>query len=99
MFKVRRPLLPRESGYLFTGRIDAARRAISTSPHVIQATFDSVIEDKRKSVIQYKDAIARLIVQHEAKMSKIKDAHRRGQPPRTAQGGRGREGPHRRRRR
>ena len=62
----------RAIGYLFTGRIDAARRAISASPHVIQATFDSVIADKRKSVIQYKDAIARLIVQHEAKMSKIK---------------------------
>lgn len=62
----------RAVGYLFTGRIDAARRAISTSPHVINATFDQVIEDKRKSVHQYKDAIARLIVQHEQKMSKIK---------------------------
>lgn len=62
----------RAIGYLFTGRIDAARRAISTSPHVVNATFDQIIEDKRKSVHQYKDAIARLIVQHEAKMSKIK---------------------------
>ncbi|MEM6258571.1 MAG: hypothetical protein AAGI37_09695 [Planctomycetota bacterium] len=62
----------RALGYLVTGRIDAARRAVSTSPHVVNATFDQIIESKRKSVQQYKDAIARLIVQHEAKMSKIK---------------------------
>lgn len=62
----------RALGYLVTGRVDAARRAISTSPHVVNATFDQIIESKRKSVHQYKDAIARLIVQHEAKMSKIK---------------------------
>jgi phage shock protein A len=62
----------RALGYLVTGRVDAARRAISTSPHVVNATFDQIIESKRESVHQYKDAIARLIVQHEAKMSKIK---------------------------
>ena len=62
----------RALGYLVTGRIDAARRAVSTSPHVVNATFDQIIEDKRKRVHQYKDAIARLIVQHEQKMSKIK---------------------------
>jgi phage shock protein A len=62
----------RALGYLVTGRVDAARRAISTSPHVVNATFDQIIESKRKSVQQYKDAIARLIVQHESKMSKIK---------------------------
>ena len=62
----------RALGYLVTGRIDAARRAVSTSPHVVNATFDQIIEAKRKSVQQYKDAIARLIVQHEAKMNKIK---------------------------
>ena len=62
----------RAIGYLFTGRIDAARRSISTNPHVVNATFDQIIESRRKSVQQYKDAIARLIVQHEQKMSKIK---------------------------
>lgn len=62
----------RAMGYLVTGRIDAARSALSTSPHVVNATYDQIIEDKKKSIQQYKDAIARLIVQHEAKMSKIK---------------------------
>ncbi|MEM1354371.1 MAG: hypothetical protein AAGC44_02395 [Planctomycetota bacterium] len=62
----------RALGYLVTGRIDAARKAVSASPHVVNATYDQVIEDKRKRVHQYKDAIARLIVQHESKMSKIK---------------------------
>lgn len=62
----------RALGYLVTGRIDAARRAISTSPHVVNATYDQVITDKRKRINQYKDAIARVIVQHEKKMSTIK---------------------------
>jgi len=62
----------RALGYLVTGRIDAARRAVSTSPHVVNATYDQVIEDKRQRVHQYKDAIARVIVQHEKKMSTIK---------------------------
>jgi phage shock protein A len=62
----------RALGYLVTGRIDAARRAVSANPNVVNATFDQIIESKRQSVQQYKDAIARLIVQHEAKMSKIK---------------------------
>lgn len=62
----------RALGYLVTGRIDAARTALSTSPHVVNATYDQIIEDKKNSIRQYKDAIARLIVQHEAKMNKIK---------------------------
>ncbi|MEM7518397.1 MAG: hypothetical protein AAF368_15930 [Planctomycetota bacterium] len=63
----------RALGYLVTGRIDAARSALSTSPHVVNATYDQIIDDKKKSIQQYKDAIARLIVQHEGKMSKIKE--------------------------
>jgi len=62
----------RALGYLVTGRIDAARTALSTSPHVVNATYDQIIENKKQSIHQYKDAIARLIVQHEAKMNKIK---------------------------
>lgn len=62
----------RALGYLATGRIDAARRTLSTSPHVVRATYDQVIENKKASIQQYKDAIARLIVQHEAKMAKIR---------------------------
>ncbi len=62
----------RALGYLVTGRIDAARQSLSASPHVVNATYDQIISDKKKSIQQYKDAIARLIVQHEAKMSKIK---------------------------
>lgn len=62
----------RALGYLVTGKVDAARATLSTSPHVVNATYDQIIEDKKNSIRQYKDAIARLIVQHEAKMSKIK---------------------------
>lgn len=62
----------RAIGYMFTGRIDAARKTLSSSPHVVNATYDQVIADKRQSVHQFKDAIARLIVQHEQKMSQIR---------------------------
>ncbi|MCC5830995.1 MAG: hypothetical protein JJU36_16235 [Phycisphaeraceae bacterium] len=62
----------RALGYLVTGRIDAARRAISTSPYVVNATYDQIIEEKKKSIQQFKDAIARLIVQHDEKMNRIR---------------------------
>ncbi len=62
----------RAFGYLVTGRIDAARNSLSTSPSAINATYEHIIENKKQSIQQYKDAIARLIVQHETKMSKIR---------------------------
>jgi len=62
----------RAFGYLITGRIDAARRTLSASPHVVNATYDQVIRDKTRNIHQYKDAIARLIAQHETKLSKVR---------------------------
>lgn len=62
----------RALGYLVTGRVDAARRALSTSPYVVNATYDQIIVDKTRSVHQYKDAIARLIAQHESKIAKVR---------------------------
>ena len=62
----------RAFGYMITGRVDAARKALSVSPYVVNATYDQVIADRRQSIHQLKDAIARLIVQHERKMSAIK---------------------------
>ena len=62
----------RAIGYLATGRIDAARRAVSTDPAAIRATFDHVIRDKTRRINEYKDAIAKLIVQHEEKLRKVR---------------------------
>ena len=63
----------RALGYLVTGRIDAARRTLSASPHVVRATYDGVIRDKTRRIHEYKDAISRLIVQQEQKMSRIRE--------------------------
>lgn len=63
----------RALGYLVTGRIDAARRTLAENPHVVRATYDQVIEDKTRRIHEYKDAISRLIVQQEQKMSRIRE--------------------------
>ena len=59
-------------GYLLTGRIDAARRALDTDPHVVRAKFDEVIKDKTSRIHQYKQAVAQLIAQQEQKLAKVK---------------------------
>lgn len=62
----------RALGYLFTGRIDSARKELSANPYVIQATFDRVITEKKARIGQYKDAVARLIAQQEKKMATVR---------------------------
>ncbi len=62
----------RAIGYLFTGRIDDARRAISASPAVVQATYDRVIREKTDRIHQYKDAVGAMIAQEEKKKAKLK---------------------------
>ncbi len=63
----------RAIGYLFTGKMDSTTRGLRTNPHVIQATFDRVIEDKKARIHQYKDAVARMIAQEETKKARIKE--------------------------
>ena len=38
----------RALGYLFTGQIDSARKVLNQNPAVVQATFDRIIEEKKK---------------------------------------------------
>ena len=59
----------RAVGYLFTGRIDQARRVLNTNPAVVQATYDRVIEEKTKRIHQYKEAVGAMIAQVEKKKS------------------------------
>lgn len=59
-------------GYLLTGRIDRARRALETDPNVVRAKYDDVIRDKTTRIHQYKEAVAGLIAQQEKKMAKVK---------------------------
>jgi hypothetical protein len=62
----------RALGYLLTGRVDSARRALSTNPDVVRATFDRVIEEKKKRIHQYRDAVGALIAQDEKKKAELK---------------------------
>ena len=62
----------RAIGYLFTGKVDSARKDLSRNPHVIQATYDRVIQEKKGRINQYKDAVARMIAQEEDKKARIK---------------------------
>lgn len=63
----------RAVGYFLTGRVDQASRSLSTDPNVVTATYANVIDEKKKSIRQYKDAIARMIAQEEKKLSRLKD--------------------------
>jgi flagellar biosynthesis chaperone FliJ len=62
----------RALGYLITGRIDKARKALSHNPAVVEATFDNIIKEKRKRIQQYKDAVAAMITQEEKKKAELK---------------------------
>lgn len=59
-------------GYLITGNLDAARRALDVNPHVVRAKYDEIIVEKTKRIQQYKQAVAGLIAQQEMKVAKVK---------------------------
>lgn len=62
----------RAIGYLFVGKVDRARQAISMNPDVVRATYDKVIEEKKNRIHQYKDAVGGMIAQEEKKKSALK---------------------------
>jgi phage shock protein A len=57
--------------YLVTGKVDSAADALSQNTSVISATFDKVIQDKKKRLNEYKDAIAAMIAQEESKKERL----------------------------
>lgn len=62
----------RALGYLFTFRINKAREALDLNPGVMMASYENIIEEKRKRLGQYKDAISALIAQEESKKEKLR---------------------------
>lgn len=64
----------RALGYLVTGRIDEARKALMLNPHVMQANYDEIIRGKTDSLNTYKKAVSGLISQQELKIDKLKAA-------------------------
>lgn len=59
-------------GYLVTGQVDAARRTLDTNPHVVRAKYDEIVREKTGRIQQYKQAVASLIAQEEAKVGKVR---------------------------
>ncbi len=58
--------------YLMTFRVDKASETLRSNPGVISANYDRVIEEKRKRLNQYKDAISAMIAQEETKKDKLR---------------------------
>lgn len=58
--------------YLVTFRVDKASETLRMNPGVISANYDRVIEEKRKRLNQYKDAISSMIAQEESKKEKLR---------------------------
>ncbi len=63
----------RALGYLVTFRINKARETLDMNPGVMSATYDNVIEEKRKRLNQYKDAVSAMIAQEESKKEKLRN--------------------------
>lgn len=62
----------RAIGYLLTGRVSNAADALGNNPTVMGANYDRIIEEKRKRLSQYKDAISAMIAQEESKKEKLR---------------------------
>ena len=62
----------RATWYLLTFRIDKASETLRMNPGVISASYDKVIEEKRQRLNQYKDAVAAMIAQEEAKKAALR---------------------------
>ena len=57
---------------LVTFRVGKASDTLRMNPGVISANYDRVIEEKRKRLNQYKDAISAMIAQEETKKDKLR---------------------------
>ena len=58
--------------YLLTFRVDKAGETLRMNPGVVSANYDRIIEEKRKRLNQYKDAISAMIAQEESKKEKLR---------------------------
>lgn len=58
--------------YLMTFRVDKASETLRMNPGVVSANYDRIIDEKRKRLNQYKDAISAMIAQEESKKEKLR---------------------------
>jgi len=61
-------------GYMITGVLSSSTKGINENPNVIRARFDDLIDKKRKSILQVRNAVAGLIRNIERKHSEVKFA-------------------------
>jgi chromosome segregation ATPase len=63
----------RAIGYFLTGNVDAARKSLSHNPYVVRATYDNIIETKRKRAKEIQEAVSGLTVQEAKKLNRLKE--------------------------
>lgn len=74
MFKAIRRFL-RAIGYMLSGRIDSSTKGLNEDPHVVRARFDELMERKRASILQVRNAVAGLIRNVERKRAELQSTH------------------------
>ena len=57
---------------MLTGKIDESTKGLNEDPHVVRARFDELIERKRASILQVRNAVAGLIRNTERKQHELK---------------------------
>lgn len=62
-------------GYMLTGKIDESTKGLNEDPHVVRARFDALLEKKRGSILQVRNAVAGLIRNLERKKSELKSTN------------------------
>jgi len=70
MFKAIRRFF-RAIGYMLSGKIDSSTKGLNEDPHVVRARFDDLLEKKRASILQVRNAVAGLIRNVERKRSEL----------------------------
>jgi len=60
---------------MLTGKIDSSTKGLNEDPHVVRARFDQLIDKKRGSILQVRNAVAGLIRNVERKRSELKSTN------------------------
>ena len=65
----------RAIGHMLTGKIDMGTKGLNEDPHVVRARFNELIEKKRESILQVRNAVAGLIRNVERKRTELQTAN------------------------
>lgn len=65
----------RAISYMLSGKIDANTKGLNEDPHVVRARFDDLIERKRASILQVRNAVAGMIRNVERKRNELRNTN------------------------